>query len=129
MMRQDHKEIVRGGYHMKKHQSIAFRAATSFVLLFSLIITPQTAQASGAGKPADNTTTTQQENDNKIKLLDKKPEVADIKKQNKPNRVITNINGNPQTEMDLVGIPQINLKIQKYGYQSQKTLKTQKHLM
>lgn len=98
-MRQDHKEIVRGGYHMKKHQSIAFRAATSFVLLFSLIITPQTAQASGAGKPADNTTTTQQENDNKIKLLDKKPEVADIKKQNKPNRVITNINGNPQTEM------------------------------
>ena len=102
MMRQDHKEIVRGGYHMKKHQSIAFRAATSFVLLFSLIITPQTAQASGAGKPADNTTTTQQENDNKIKLLDKKPEVADIKKQNKPNRVITNINGNPQTEMGFI---------------------------
>src|SRR5699024_1136051 len=129
MMRQDHKEIVRGGYHMKKHQSIAFRAATSFVLLFSLIITPQTAQASGAGKPADNTTTTQQENDNKIKLLDKKPEVADIKKQNKPNRVITNINGNPQTEMGFSWYTSDKFEDSKYGYQSQKTLKTQKHLM
>ncbi|MFQ3844679.1 metallophosphoesterase family protein [Staphylococcus pseudoxylosus] len=86
--------------NQKKHQSIAFRAATSFVLLFSLIATPQAAHASESEKAADHANpTAQQDSNNKIKLLDKKPKVEDIKKQNKPNRVITNINGNPQSEM------------------------------
>lgn len=86
--------------NQKKHQSIAFRAATSFVLLFSLIATPQAAHASGSEKAADHANpTAQQDSNNKIKLLDKKPKVEDIKKQNKPNRIITNINGNPQSEM------------------------------
>lgn len=86
--------------NQKKHQSIAFRAATSFVLLFSLIATPQAAQASSSEKEADNANpTAQQESNNKIKILDKKPKVEEIKKQNKPNRIITNINGNPQSEM------------------------------
>ncbi|RQM84118.1 serine/threonine protein phosphatase [Staphylococcus xylosus] len=86
--------------NQKKHQSIAFRAATSFVLLFSLIATPQATHASGSEKAADHANpTAQQDSNNKIKLLDKKPKVEDIKKQNKPNRIITNINGNPQSEM------------------------------
>lgn len=86
--------------NQKKHQSIVFRAATSFVLLFSLIATPQAAHASGSEKAADHANpTAQQDSNNKIKLLDKKPKVEDIKKQNKPNRIITNINGNPQSEM------------------------------
>lgn len=86
--------------NQKKHQSIAFRTAASFVLLFSLIATPEAAHASGSGEATDNANpTAQQENNNKIKLLDKKPKVEDIKKQNKPNRIITNINGNPQSEM------------------------------
>lgn len=86
--------------NQKKHQSITFRVATSFVLLFSLIATPQAAQASASEKAADNANpTAQQESNNKIKILDKKPKVEDIKKQNKPNRIITNINGNPQSEM------------------------------
>ena len=86
--------------NQKKHQSIAFRAAASFVLLFSLIATPQAAHASGSEKAADHANpTAQQDSNNKIKLLDKKPKVEDIKKQNKPNRIITNINGNPQSEM------------------------------
>ncbi|MEB6061257.1 metallophosphoesterase family protein [Staphylococcus pseudoxylosus] len=86
--------------NQKKHQSIAFRAAASFVLLFSLIATPQAAHASESEKAADHANpTAQQDSNNKIKLLDKKPKVEDIKKQNKPNRTITNINGNPQSEM------------------------------
>ncbi|WP_039067971.1 purple acid phosphatase family protein [Staphylococcus shinii] len=86
--------------NQKKHQSIAFRTAASFVLLFSLIAIPEAAHASGSGEATDNANpTAQQENNNKIKLLDKKPKVEDIKKQNKPNRIITNINGNPQSEM------------------------------
>ncbi|MGW7931298.1 purple acid phosphatase family protein [Staphylococcus xylosus] len=86
--------------NQKKHQAIAFRVATSFVLLFSLIATPQAAQASSLEKAADNANpTAQQESNNKIKILDKKPKVEEIKKQNKPNRIITNINGNPQSEM------------------------------
>lgn len=86
--------------NQKKHQSIAFRAAASFVLLFSLIATPQAAHASESEKAADHANpTAQQDSNNKIKLLDKKPKVEDIKKQNKPNRMITNINGNPQSEM------------------------------
>ncbi|WP_326035043.1 purple acid phosphatase family protein [Staphylococcus xylosus] len=79
---------------------MTFRAATSFVLLFSLIATPQAAQASSSEKAADNANpTAHQESNNKIKILDKKPKVEEIKKQNKPNRIITNINGNPQSEM------------------------------
>ncbi|PTH23698.1 metallophosphoesterase family protein [Staphylococcus arlettae] len=82
----------------KKYQSTALRAATSFVLLFSLIITPETSTANASANTEPNATSQQQSN-NKIKLLDSKPEVADIPKHNKPNRIITNINGNPQSEM------------------------------
>src|SRR5699024_11039048 len=82
----------------KKHQSTALRAATSFVLLFSLIISPETSTANASANTEPNATSQQQSND-KIKLLDSKPEVADIPKHNKPNRIITNINGNPQSEM------------------------------
>ncbi|ERF48713.1 MULTISPECIES: purple acid phosphatase family protein [Staphylococcus] len=82
----------------KKHQSTALRAATSFVLLFSLIISPETSTANASANTEPNATSQQQSN-NKIKLLDSKPEVADIPKHNKPNRIITNINGNPQSEM------------------------------
>ena len=82
----------------KKHQSNALRAATRFVLLFSLIISPETSTANASANTEPNATSQQQSND-KIKLLDSKPEVADIPKHNKPNRIITNINGNPQSEM------------------------------
>ena len=82
----------------KKRQSTALRAATSFVLLFSLIISPETSTANASANTEPNATSQQQSN-NKIKLLDSKPEVADIPKHNKPNRIITNINGNPQSEM------------------------------
>ncbi len=81
-------------------------------------------------KAADNANpTAQQESNNKIKILDKKPKVEEIKKQNKPNRIITNINGNPSQKWVLVGIHQINLMTPKYGSQSLKTLKMPKHLM
>ncbi|MCD8841115.1 metallophosphoesterase family protein [Staphylococcus arlettae] len=82
----------------KKRQSTALRVATSFVLLFSLIITPETSTANASANTEPNATSQQQSKD-KIKLLDSKPEVADIPKHNKPNRIITNINGNPQSEM------------------------------
>ncbi len=71
--------------NQKKHQSIAFRTAAGLVLLFSLIATPEAAHASGSGEATDNANpTAQQENNNKIKLLDKKPKVEDIK--SKTNR-------------------------------------------
>ena len=53
----------------KKHQSTALRAATSFVLLFSLIISPETSTANASANTEPNATSQQQSN-NKIKLLE-----------------------------------------------------------
>lgn len=65
---------------------------------------PQNAEADANNQAASqqtqqNNQSQQATNQDGIKLMKEKPEVAPIPKKNSPNRIITNFNGNPQKEM------------------------------
>lgn len=78
---------------MVKFNSKMFSTVISATLLFSIASETNIVEASGAGNPPQNAS-----NDS-IKLLNKKPEVAKVTKNNHPNRIITNINGDTRSEM------------------------------
>lgn len=77
---------------MKTRQlrSITVNAALSFALIFSTAATLNTDVANAAGGGNQSA---------EFQLQDKKPKVAKIKPNNKPNRIISNINGDTKTEM------------------------------
>lgn len=67
-----------------------------------LLLSTGAAQADASGQPAPQAAPQAQQAHQQqqgIKLLNKKPKVAPVKKKNSPNRIMTNFNGDTKTEM------------------------------
>lgn len=67
-----------------------------------LLLSTGVAQADASGQPAPQAAPQAQQAHQQqqgIKLLNKKPKVAPVKKKNSPNRIMTNFNGDTKTEM------------------------------
>ncbi|REI16897.1 purple acid phosphatase family protein [Staphylococcus felis] len=81
---------------LAKSKSVVLGVVMSF--MFTVTV-PNAAIASGYESGGITHNDSSQDNQKQIQLRDKKPEVAEIKKKNNPNRVIANINGNTKSEM------------------------------
>ncbi|MFL2101005.1 hypothetical protein [Desemzia sp. FAM 23989] len=83
---------------LKKYKKYSSSKIATMMMLVPMVLFGCEVTSSADSAESSSSAVTESTNTNG-ELLDSKPEVAEVETNNVPNRIITTLNGNPQTQI------------------------------